>query len=164
MPSEHWACGRKHLARRSALAGQNPRVDRERRILVVDNEHFGADSLIATLRVVLGYEASIDLAATLDDAIALVGSLQPAVIFLDDAPDPAIDPLHTIPRLRAAGYGGPIIVVGGGDVTRVRRLGLIAAGAGDVIERDEVDSVRLTEALLALARSDALPAGPHPQD
>ena len=50
------------------------------------------------------------------------------------------------PSCAAAGYDGPIIVVSGA-VTQARRSRLIAGGASDVIHKDDVDSVRLAEAV-----------------
>jgi len=57
--------------------------------------------------------------------------------------------LQTIPLMRGAGYTGPIIVISG-QVTHSRRSGLLANGASDVIHKDDVDSVRVAEAIAGL--------------
>ncbi len=59
---------------------------------------------------------------------------------------PSDNAAQTLPFLRRAGYTGPVIVVSG-QATRKRKSVLIEAGAADVIHKDEVDSVRVAEAL-----------------
>ena len=60
----------------------------------------------------------------------------------------------TIPFLRRCGYEGPIIVVSG-EMTRSRRQELMVAGASDVIHKDDIDSVRISEALKTAFNMDA---------
>ena len=64
---------------------------------------------------------------------------------------------EAIPFLRRCGYGGPIIVVSG-QVDRLRRAMLVKAGAVDVIHKDDLDSVRIAEALTRA--SEAPPVEP----
>lgn len=115
-------------------------------IVVVDDEVIDIDRMSATLRVMFGYEFTMRRAATANAAIDAVIAAKPDLIFLDDILKPSDDAAHTIPFLRRAGYDGPIVVISG-QVTRTRRAVLFAAGATDVIHKDDVDSVRLTEAL-----------------
>lgn len=152
MASGYSTCGGRHLAKRSALARVHARLELNREILVIDDEHIDADRLMATLRVVFGYEAEITHAASLSDAIAHLVNAKPALVFLDDILKPSTDASQAIPLLREAGYDGPIIVVSG-QVTHARATSLIAAGASDVIHKDDVDSVRVAEAVLGLRAS-----------
>lgn len=115
-------------------------------VVVVDDESLDADRMFGTLRVMFGYDLNVRRAATVGAAIDLVMALPPDIVFLDDILKPSDDAAQTIPFLRRAGYNGPIIVVSG-QVTRNRRTVLMAAGATEVIHKDDVDSVRLTEAL-----------------
>lgn len=115
-------------------------------VVVVDDEHIDADRMLATLRVMLGYDLSVRRAATASAAVDLVMEKKPDIVFLDDILKPSDDAVHTIPFLRRAGYEGPIIIVSG-QVTRQRRAMLIETGATEVIHKDDVDSVRLTETL-----------------
>ena len=85
-------------------------------------------------------------ASTLGAALDAVIAKQPELVFLDDLLKPSDTASHTIPFLRRAKYEGPIIVVSG-QVTRARKAELIGLGATDVIHKDDVDSVRLAEAL-----------------
>ena len=80
-------------------------------------------------------------------------SSEPCLVFLDDILKPSATPSQAIPLLRNAGYAGPIIVVSG-QVTHSRRSSLLADGASDVIHKDDVDSVRVAE---AIARVQAPP-------
>jgi DNA-binding NarL/FixJ family response regulator len=116
-------------------------------VLVVDDERFDVERLTATLRVMFGYELEIRRASTLASALDLVIQKMPEIIFLDDVLKPSDTALNSIPFLRHAKYEGPIVVISG-QVTRARRNELAAAGATDVIHKDDVESVRLAEALL----------------
>jgi DNA-binding NarL/FixJ family response regulator len=118
-----------------------------RDVLIVEDETMDADRLKATLRVMFGYELEVRRAATLASALDCIIDRKPQLIFLDDVLKPSDNASQTIPYLRRADYAGPIVVVSG-QVTRNRRIDLLAAGATDVIHKDEVDSVRLAEALL----------------
>lgn len=116
-------------------------------VLVVDDEAADADRLKATLRVMFGYDVDVRRAATLGSAVDAVLAKRPQIIFLDDILKPSDRATDTIPFLRRADYTGPIVVISG-QVTKKRRQELIAAGANDVIHKDDLDSVRLGEALL----------------
>ncbi len=86
------------------------------------------------------------MGGSLGDAIDSIADRQPSLTFLDDILKPSADAFMSIPELRRAGYVGPIIVVSGA-VTQSRRTRLIAGGASDVIHKDDLDSVRLAEAV-----------------
>ena len=86
---------------------------------------------------------------TLGSALDCVIARQPELIFLDDYLKPADTASSTIPFLRRCGYEGPIIIVSS-MVTRKRRAELAAAGADDIIHKDELDTVRVAEALTSV--------------
>lgn len=125
-------------------------------ILVVDDESIDCDRMLATLRVMYGYAGEVRRAATIDEAIKAVMEKRTDLVLLDDILKPSDDATHTIPLLRRAGFEGPIIVISG-QVTRTRRPVLLDAGASDVIHKDDVDSVKLLEALQALAAKSRRP-------
>jgi DNA-binding NarL/FixJ family response regulator len=134
------------LARRNELAHLSKRLPKLNDVLIIEDEQFDADRLRATLRLVLGYDVGMRRASTVGSALDAVMSKQPELIFLDDLLKPTDTASITIPFLRRANYQGPLVVVSG-QVTRARRLELIGLGATDVIHKDDVDSVRLAEAL-----------------
>src|SRR5262249_42755887 len=105
------------------------------------------------LRVIFGYDLRIHLAMTLGDAVDRVGAVKPCLVFLDDILKPSDNALQSMPLLRRAGYAGPIIVISG-QVTHHRRSSLLAGGASEVIHKDDVDSVRVAEAIARLNLPD----------
>jgi DNA-binding NarL/FixJ family response regulator len=138
--------GGEFLTKKSGMARERHRLPKISDIVIVEDENLDADRMIATLRVMYGYEPTVRVASTITEAVDLVLAKSPDILFLDDILKPSDDATQTIPFLRRAGYTGPIILVSG-QVTRTRRPVLIAAGADDVVHKDDVDSVRLTEAL-----------------
>jgi len=85
-------------------------------------------------------------ATTLGNALDCVIERQPEIIFLDDYLKPADTASATIPFLRRCGYEGPIVIVSS-MVTQKRRGELMGEGADDMIHKDDLDSVRIAEAL-----------------
>jgi CheY-like chemotaxis protein len=138
--------GSGHLTKRSDLASARAKQEQPVEILIVDDEPLDAERLTATLRVLFGYQIQIRWARSLGDAVKCIAERLPTLTFLDDILKPSDDAFLSIPELRRAGYDGPIIVVSGA-VTQARRSRLLAGGASDVIHKDDVDSVRLAEAV-----------------
>jgi len=145
------SCGGDHLAKKSELVRARVRLGVFKSILIVEDETLDAERLTATLRVLFGYDTQIRCASSLGDAVDRVLEQTPCVLFLDDILKPSTTALQAIPLLREAGYAGPIVVVSG-EVTHARRSSLLAAGAGDVIHKDDVDSVRVAEALAPFSK------------
>jgi CheY-like chemotaxis protein len=145
--------GSGHLTKRSDLASARAKQEQPVEILIVDDEPLDAERLTATLRVLFGYQIHIRWARSLADAVKCVAERLPTLTFLDDILKPSDDAFLSIPELRRAGYDGPIIVVSGA-VTQARRSRLLAGGASDVVHKDDVDSVRLAEAVDRSRASD----------
>ncbi|MEQ1669288.1 MAG: response regulator [Hyphomicrobium sp.] len=146
MASSSSGSGGDFLAKKSGIMRARAGLPDLKDVVVVDDENLDADRMFGTLRVMFGYDVNVRRAATVGAAIDLVIAKTPDIVFLDDILKPSDDAAQTIPFLRRANYQGPIVVVSG-QVTRTRRAVLLAAGATDVIHKDDVDSVRLTEAL-----------------
>lgn len=146
------------LAKKSDITKLRKALPELSDVLVVDDEAADADRLKATLRVMFGYEIDVRRAPTLGSAVDCVLARCPVIIFLDDILKPSDSATDTIPFLRRAGYEGPIVVISG-QVTKKRRLELVAAGADDVIHKDDLDSVRLGEALLRVFAIGTAPKG-----
>ena len=143
---EQPTAGSGHLAKRANLAHTRSKQGAPQNILIIEDEALDAERLTATLHVLFGYLAEIRWARSLREAVDAVNEQKPCVTFLDDILKPSGNASQTIPELRRAGYKGPIIVVSG-EVTHTRRSRLLADGASDVIHKDDVDSVRVAEAL-----------------
>jgi response regulator of citrate/malate metabolism len=134
------------LARKSDVIKTRLGLPSLKDVLIVEDDTFDADRLRATLHVMLGYGLVQRRATTLGSAVDCVIERKPEVVFLDDYLKPSDNASHTIPFLRRAGYTGPIIVISG-EVDRARQTVLMTAGAIDVIHKDDLDSVRIAEAL-----------------
>lgn len=147
MATSSTGSGGDFLAKKSAVTKIRKSLPQVSDVLIVEDEASDADRLGATLRVIFGYEIAVRCAATLGSAIDCVLARKPELVFLDDVLKPSDTAVQSIPFLRRAGYAGPIVVVSG-QVSRTRRADLLAAGATDVIHKDDVDSVRLAEALI----------------
>lgn len=154
--------GGEFLTRKSDLTKTRQSTPGPSDVLIVEDEAFDANRLSATLRLLLGYEVSIRRASTLAHALDRVMERMPEIVFLDDYLKPSDTAMHSIPYLRRAGFSGPIIIISG-QVDRQRRFALIGAGADDVIHKDDVDSVRVGEALeRALAGGSTRPDDVQP--
>lgn len=127
-------------------------------VLIVEDENFDADRLRATLHIMFGYGIQVRRAKTLGSALDAVIERHPEVIFLDDYLKPNDNATHTIPFLRRCGFEGPIVVVSGA-LDRQRRTTLIKAGAVDVIHKDDLDTVRVAEALARVHAAHPAAAG-----
>lgn len=157
MAASSTGSGGDFLTRKSALMRTRASLPPLKDVLIVEDESLDADRMFATLRVMFGYTLDMRHANTLAAALDAVLAQMPEFIFLDDILKPSDDATQTIPLLRRAGFQGPIVVVSG-QATRNRRSVLIAAGANDVIHKDDVDSVRLTEALERVFKPDPEPS------
>lgn len=151
-PSSSSDSGGDFLDKRSEVtkARQNPLP--VSKVLIVEDEKRDSNRLVATLNLMFGYDLETKIAPTLSAAVDAALSMTPDVVFLDDVLKPSDNANDTIPYLRHAGYNGPIIVISS-RATRKRKIELSQAGAADVIHKDEVDSVRVTQALLNVFKS-----------
>ena len=138
--------GGEFLARKSDAALNKALLPKLTDVLIVEDEPMDADRLEATLRIILGRETNVRRAPTLDKAIDAVLHTIPDMLFLDDYLKPHDSALETLPMVRRAGYEGPIIVISG-EVDRPRNLELCRAGASETIHKDDVNSVKICEAL-----------------
>jgi len=119
--------------------------------LIIGHDNIDAARLMATLRILFGDDHEIRCTPTLGDAVNRVNARAPDIVFLTEALKPSSDTSQAVTLLRGAGLSGPIIIIGG-HMTRARRARVIICDADDVIDKDDIDSVRIGEAL-ALIRS-----------
>lgn len=145
-----------HLQRHSDNAKSRGDRARFEDILVIEDEVFDADRIKATLHIMFGYAITIRHAASIDKAIDCVLERKPQVVLLDDVLPPNENAVQSIAFLRKAGYAGPIVIVSD-RASRLRSAQLRAVGAVDAIHKDNLDTVRLGEAL-ARAREHVAPA------
>jgi len=121
-------------------------------ILVVERSAVDGDRMVATLRVLFGYQTRIDRTFSVPEAVAQLATGMPTILLLGDtgnAADGAADDaalLAAMAQLRTAGYEGPVIAITG-LLSRSRRARLLSAGAIDAFHKDELCSERITQAL-----------------
>jgi len=120
-------------------------------ILVIERSTIDGDRMVATLRVLFGYQVRIDRTFSAHEAVAQLGARMPTLLLLGDTDsigtgvdDAAL--LAAMAQLRNAGYVGPVIAVTG-LLTRSRRARLLSAGVIDAFHKDELCSERITQAL-----------------
>jgi len=120
-------------------------------ILVIERSTADGDRMVATLRVLFGYQVQIDRTFSAHEAVVQLSARMPTLLLLGDtdnagsgADEAAL--LTAMAQLRSAGYGGPVIAVTG-LLNRSRRARLLSAGAIDAFHKDELCSARITQAL-----------------
>ena len=138
--------GGSFLARKSLATKARQDLPQFTSVLVVEDEKSDADRLAAILNLMFGYSLQIHQATTLSAAMDIVLREKLDVVFLDDVLKPSDTASDSIPYLRGIGFDGPIVVISS-KATRKRKAELYRTGASDVIHKDDVDSVRIAEAL-----------------
>lgn len=139
------------LVQRSRVALAMKSVPPYSNVLVVEDNPRDADRLASTLRSVFGYELKVRQCRTLGTALDAVMDDQPDLVFLDDRMGPLDRAEKSVPFLHTAGCKATIIVVSG-HVDRRRRAQLLTLGVGDVIDKDELDSLSICQALINAQR------------
>lgn len=135
------------LQARSRLAQAMKGVPRYKNILIIDDEQRDSDRLASTLRTIFGYDIEIRQCRTLGTALDAVVTNQPDLIFLDDRLGALDKAEKSVPFLRTARCTAMIIVVSG-QVNRRRRADVLLLGVGDVIDKDDLDSTSICNALI----------------
>lgn len=123
--------------------------------LIIDDDPRDIGHLRACLHMVVGYEVRVREMSSADKAIEAVGQEPPHVVFTDHL-SPVDTAFSTILKLRGIGYQGPVVVVTGhGDP--IKRQQLLAAGAVEVVDKDDLDSALLAKTLAKVRESIAHP-------
>ena len=140
------------LLKRSALAQAMKDVPRCKSILIIEDNQRDSDRLASTLRTIFGYDTTVRQCRTLGTALDAVLSEQPDIVFLDDRLGPVDKAEKSVSFLRNAQCKAMIFVVSS-YVDRRRRAELLALSVDEVIDKDELDSTSICQALIsALAR------------
>ena len=121
-------------------------VDTFSNALVVGDDRQEVARLVATLRVLLGYEIKIRTANSVNAAINELLHGIPQIVVMDDVLQPDHTATQSIPMLRRANYAGPILIVS--RLTSVERTTrLVEIGAAAVINKDNLDASAVGDAL-----------------
>ncbi len=148
--------GESFLTRKSLATKARRELPHFSSVLVVEDEKADADRLAAILNLMFSYNLRIHQATTLSAAMDIVLREQLDLVFLDDVLKPSDTATDSIPYLRGIGFEGPIVVISS-KATRKRKAELQKTGANDVIHKDDVDSVRIAEAITHVFGNDSDP-------
>ena len=152
------APGAPHLARRGAMINMARARLGKGRVLIADDSAADCKYLMTTIRIIVGSENDLVTAPSLRKAIEALEANPVDVIFIDDRIS-GIEKFETsMPQLRKAGFAGPVIVVSG-FLSPERRRMLFELGAVDAIHKDDIEALRVSEAIVrALAPDKPAPA------
>lgn len=139
--------GREHLTRRSKVTRRLKAMLPIASVLIIDDNDVEGEALMATLRLILGHDTPLHFARRLPDARRLLQSEVPAVVFLDDRLGHSVSAEVSLSMLRASGYTGKPILLSG-MLTRARLIELKRLEVSDIIHKDDLDALRIMEALL----------------
>lgn len=142
-----------HLASKLDAFNSSRLQDLAKDILIVEGPDEEGIMLCSLLRALLGRHVNARRALGLEGALlALATSLPNLVLWRERAAGAGVI-AGGIGHLRAAGFQGPVVVIV--DALSVAEaVGLRRAGALDVIEIDELDSVRLSHSLFRAIGDD----------
>jgi CheY-like chemotaxis protein len=116
-------------------------------ILIVEDSQIDGKTMSALLRSAFGRDVTIRHATSLIRAKTMLLERMPDLVVLDDIMPPKDRADTSIPYLRQNGVAGLVIVVSG-EMTRVRRLKLLHAGANEVLHKDDLNVMSLLEAAI----------------
>lgn len=139
--------GAPHLA----LRGETIIVARARlgqgRVLIVDDSAADCKFLMTTIRIIVGAGNDLVTAPSLRKAIDVLQATPVDLIFIDDRIS-GIEKFETsMPQVRQTGYTGPLVVVSG-FLSPERRRKLFELGAVDAIHKDDIEGLRIAEAIV----------------
>lgn len=152
MSSGSKGTGADYLARKSDLAKIRKDLPAYTSALIVEDEALASNRLVATLRGMFGQDIEIRHARTLSAAVDMLLNSLPDMVLLDDYVGPHDTALDSIPLIRHAKFDGPLLIVSG-RLDRKRRTELLAKGADETINKDDLDSGSIAEALLRLVEN-----------
>ena len=146
-PAHGAAAGAPHLARRGAMIAQARALIGNTSILIADDSTADVKYMTTTMRLIVGDAVDILSAASIRKAVETLQSKPVGLIFIDDRISGVETFEHAMPQLRSAGFDGPVIVISGFLSPERRRL-VFALGAVDAIHKDELEGLRLAEAVV----------------
>ncbi len=149
MSSSTRGTGADYLVEKSNLSRSRDKLPALTDILIVEDNDLEGDRLTGTLRAMFGYDVDVRRAKTLSSAVDMVLAKVPELILLDDYLLPQDSALNSIPHLRRANFNGPIVIISG-MMDKLRRTELMAKGASETIHKDDLNSVAIGNALMAL--------------
>lgn len=150
--------GRDHLEHRSRLKLRIATFPPVTRILIVDDTVFDAEVLASSLRLVFGQQVKTTHVRNVRAISKEIIEGRPDLVFLDDRLQHGTSAEVSLAVIRKAGYERPVIVLSG-LLTRMRRNELMKLGVADVVHKDDINAVRLSEAILTVLEAPTAVVG-----
>ncbi len=141
------SAGRDHLEQRSRLKIRIGEIAPISNVLIVDDTTFDAEVLGSLLRLVFDPGIKVRHVKFARDIRKAVLEEMPVLLFLDDRLGHGTSAEVSLNVIRTAGCDTRVIVMSG-LLTRARRIELMRLGVADVIHKDDLNVVRVTEAIL----------------
>jgi PleD family two-component response regulator len=116
-------------------------------ILIVESRQGDGAVLSSLLRVLLGRHVETRLALVGNSLLLALTESSPNLVIWRDTLEGMAPSEEGVRQLRACGYHGPVVVVIDA-LSASASFGLRQAGVLDVIVKDDLDSVRLSQSLL----------------
>lgn len=132
-------------------------------ILLVEDSSVDGKTMSALLRSAFGRDVIIRHATSLLRAKTMLLERMPDLVVLDDIMPPKDRADTSIPFLRQLDFDGLIVVVSG-EMTRIRRLRLLQAGAHEVLHKDDLNVMSLVEAAIPRERRQETSSMPATSD
>ena len=139
--------GRDHLEYRSRLKLRLNCLTLPQSLLIVDDNDSNARILSSTLRIILGHTVQINHLRQLVLVREVLLAEPPDLIFLDDRLGHGISAEVSLKLIRSLNCHVRIIILSG-LLTRARRIELQRLNVSDVVHKDDIDSTRISEAIL----------------
>jgi hypothetical protein len=117
-----------------------------RDILIIESRHGDGNVLSSLLRALFGRHVEARRALGLDGGLQAIAASLPNLIIWRDSAGGSAPAQDGVRQLGLSGFTGPIVVVID-HLSAPAAIRLRKAGALDVIENDELNSVRLSQAL-----------------
>jgi PAS domain S-box-containing protein len=137
-------------SRRSAAAdAARPEPDGALRVLIVDDDEVDRKAVGRALRAA-GLRAEAEEAASVGEALELLGSREYDCVFLDYQL-PGGDGMRVLNEARARGIGSPVVMLTGQEDTQTA-VELMKAGAADYLSKAQLSAERLARSLHTVMR------------
>lgn len=143
---ERLSFGGRLLAQRSELAKARQHMPELRKFSLILDRQSDHDVLSALLHLMFGYEADVQCVRSLGIGLDLIMTERPDIVFLDSVLPPKQAAAENMQIIRSSGYDGPFIVLD--DAPSPARISQLQRdGAADILDRAELDSISLGQAL-----------------
>jgi hypothetical protein len=147
-----------YLQQRSALQSRQTAAARRLGVLVIGSDDRSSARIAAVVRSVLGYEAAVEIAASLGAGLDRLLATEPALVLVEDGAPPRETVEAMLRVIVGCGYRGRILAILASRLS-ARTPALLSQGASATIDRDAFDAISFAEAIAGV-EGDAVTVQP----